>query len=256
MTIDLIVVYQSIDHVGYEDAIRVALEHLEKANRDETGNCRYLLQISKINFALDRDDFDAAIDLTMTGLAWLDSDTDRHTADHFRVEFTTYPAYIAFKQRDWAKLAMTAVVAEEAARQRKSLNELARALLWQAIAARTAGDGLQANRLFRAAQTQRRKLGRSPGPWFYEAWAFYLELGGSLSEIVSLRNQEYNEIRDRGMLAYECWILTELCRLKVAMGTFQPEDREAAYQAALRLRKPERYLAALESAVTGKSTSA
>jgi hypothetical protein len=75
-----------------------------------------------------------------------------------------------------------------------------------------------------------------------------------MSEVLSVRNQEYNETRDRGMLAYECWTLTELCRLKVALGTFQLEDREAAYQAALRLRKPERYLAALESTVTGKSS--
>ncbi len=256
MTIDLITIYQSVDPLGHEDAIRVALEHLEKANRDETGNCRYLLQISKINFALVRDDFDAAIDLTMTGLAWLDSDTDRHTAGHFQVDFTAYPAHIAFKKRDWAELTTTAVVAEEAARQRNAHHGVANALMWQAVAARTSDNRPRANRLFWAAQAQRRKLGRPPGSWFYEAWAFYLELGGSLPEVLQVRNQEYNEIRDRGMLAYECSTLIKLCHLKVALGTFEPADRKAAYQAALRLRKPERYLAALGNAVTGKSATA
>ena len=128
--------------------------------------------------------------------------------------------------------------------------------MWQAVAARNSNDMKHAGRLVRMAQAQRKKLGRPPSSWFYQAWASYEELAGSLLDVLQIRNQEHNDIRNKGMLAYECWILTELCRLKTALGTFQPEDREAAYQAALRLRKPQSYIAALESAVTGKSTTA
>jgi hypothetical protein len=253
---DLITIYQCVDPLGYEDEIRAAIAYLESEVGEELSAARYLLQINKVTFALDHESLDEALNLTSIAQGWLESDPDRHTAGHFRVDFTAYPAVIAFKKRDWTELAAAATVAEEAARQRNVHNSLANALMWQAVAARHSGDSKRAGRLFRAAQTQRRKLGRPPGSWFYLVWATYQELGDSLPRVLQIRNQEYNDVRNRGMLAYECWILTEICRLKTALRTYQPEDREAAYQAALRLRKPQGYLAALERAVPGKSETA
>ncbi len=255
VTCDLITIYQCVDPVGHEEAIQAAITFLETEGSAESYNARYSLQFNKINFALSRKDLDEAMDLTMAAQGWLEADPDRHTAGHYRVDFTSYPAVIALTKRNWTELATTAEIAEEAARQSNRQLSLASALMWQAVAARNLGDGKQSARLFRAAQAQRSKIGGSPTSWFYDAWASYQELAGSLPEVLQIRNQEYNDIRNRGMLSYECWILTELCRLKIALGTFQPEDRETAYQATLRLRKPQSYIAALESAVRGKSTT-
>lgn len=254
--IDLIVIYQMTDARGYAEETGAAIRSVEQEEGAGVGNPRYLLQLAKINWALERESLDEVRDLTLTALSWLEAEPDRHVAGHFQGQFTAYPALLASKKRDWTELAATAEVAEEAARQRCFTSSLATALMWQAVAARDLDDRKRAGRLYRAAQAQRTKLGRPSSSWFYDAWAAYRQLADALPEVLQVRNLEYQDIRNRGMLAYECGTLTELCRLKAALGTLQPEDREAAYQAAMRLRKPQSYIAALESAVGGKSATA
>ncbi len=103
---DLITIYQCVDPLGYEEEIRAAITYLENEVSAEESDGRYMLQSNKINFALVRNRLDEATDLTLTAQGWLEADPDRYNAGHYRVDFTAYPALIAFRKRDWTELAV------------------------------------------------------------------------------------------------------------------------------------------------------
>jgi hypothetical protein len=96
------------------------------------------------------------------------------------------------------------------------------------------------------------RLGKKPSEDYFHALAAYHEMRGNSAEALRVRDAEWQTIADRGRLAYECEVLIERCRLLARMGQLEPTHREAARQAAGKLRRPERYLVDIDAITPGR----
>src|SRR5262249_14812440 len=98
---DLVSAYLGIDPVGYQDAIRQALEYLDTQLRPE-GDERYLWLGRQRQSALALDRLDDAEQASRRSLALAANDPDHGRASHFLVFAFSGLAEIAFRRGDLA----------------------------------------------------------------------------------------------------------------------------------------------------------
>jgi hypothetical protein len=250
---DLLTVCLCTDPLGHAERIQEGVAYIEGEIQPGMTDSQYLLQTSKVYFAMAQRRWTEAKQFVLQALTWLDADRDQYSAGHYRISCYLPLCQIAHRDKDWAELRNWSLLLEETARQRSDHRySLALALMWQATAARQAGQRQEAARLYRSARARMARLGISLGSDYFDSWASYHELAGDLSQALDVREQGFRTIRDKGKLALECAVLIECCRLRTLTGKLRPEDVLAADTAARKLRKPNRYLADLDKALAGE----
>ena len=250
---DLLTVCLCTDPLGYAERIREGMAYVEGEIQPGMTDSEYLLHDRKVCFALEQRRRLEAQQFAFGALARLDEDSDQDVAGHYRIHIHLLLCLIAYGDRNWAELRSWSLVAEESARQGTEYRHaLALALMWRAVAARQAGERSEAARLCRSARTRMERLGTPPDSDYFDAWAGYHELAGNSPQTLRVREQEIETLRDKGRLAQECAVLIECCRLRALMGELRPENVHAADTAAQKLRKPDRYLADLDKALSGE----
>jgi hypothetical protein len=248
---DLITVYLSTDPLGHADAISEAIDYIEAELTTHTTESRYLMMESRIQLALEQKQLDAALTLTLRSQANADADPERYVAQHFLVAITAYLCLIGYRRGDWTNLGGWAAAAEEAARQMGYQYPLARALMWQALAARKEGDRARSRRLHRTATSRKGRLRWPTCGGFYDALCAYHELEGHSDEALNVRDQQLQAVLNTGQIGYECEIRVKRCRLLAQMGRLSDSDLADAQASAQKLRRPQRYVSELERIASG-----
>ncbi len=239
---DLVAIYLNIDPIGYAGEIQKALDEMETLVTPEMESSRYLLMESRVSFAMWQEQLDKAKAFSLAELNELDSEPNLHTANHHRVTNHSQLCSIAHAQENWPELDRWAHAAEESARKMKYKYPIARSILWQAVIAKINGKENQAVKLQRNAQAKFAQLNCPRCSGYYNAYATLHEQYGDLNQALHTREEQYERIKDRGQLAYECEVLIDQCRLHHALGSLSENVLQTAISAANKLLKPEWYL--------------
>jgi ATP/maltotriose-dependent transcriptional regulator MalT len=238
---DLINAYAGIDPVGYEEAIEQALQYMQReVTRDM--ECRHCVESCRFRFEADRGDLEAARAAALRGLTLAEED-----ASSFYLASSFWNlCIVAHRSGDFTSLREWAEAGEEAARQVDRKAHVAQFLLWQAVAARHDKDEDRARRLCRRAIARVSHLEQPPSEDYHDALSAYHELGGKLAKALKVCERELEMTAGQGELARTCRAQIKRCSLLARMGLLTEADREAAREAARRLRKPDSYLAEIE----------
>jgi hypothetical protein len=242
---NLVSAYLGIDPAGYAAVAEEALRFLESEISRE-GEDKYLLQGSKAELALEREEWESARRLCLESLGWAAAEDDRGMAEHTSVFDYSMLCEVDWKLGDWQALAEHAAVGEELARRVGHSLELAEFLLWQALLARRAGDEERGRRLCRRAAARVGRLRMPPDVFYHDALCAFHEQGGGVEAALRAREEELGLLRDKGRFAYECRVHVHRCRLRARLGRLTEADLAAARTAAGKLRDPSPHLAELE----------
>lgn len=154
--------------------------------------------------------------------------------------------WMAHRREDWQKLAEFAALGEESAWHPSQQLELCEFLMWQAVLARREGDERQACRFHATATAKQARLQGVFQREYPDALTLFHELGGHLDRALQVRDWEMAAVKQQGRFAYECEIHLKRTALLAKMGRLRTADLDAARQAALKLRKPEKELAEID----------
>jgi hypothetical protein len=242
---NLVAAHLCVDPRGYADAIREALAYLQSCVPEEGGD-RYLLQARRHWCAYELGDLEEAQRLALQELAMADSDSELHTAHHHEVDTYKALCWIAFKRQDWPGLLNFATTGEERARAIRYHYELALFQLWRGVCARRDGQEDSARRLIRQGTKRMGRLRQPPGESYYDALAYFHELGGEYQTAWQVRQRELETTLDKGQLAYECQVRLKRVRLLRKMDQPFEEETALAREAAQKLRAPAWYLRELQ----------
>ncbi len=234
---DLISAYLGIDAPGYAAPIRQALHSLEH-DVPCSGEDHFLLEDLKRAFALALDDLDGAEAATLRSMRIADDCGEQHSAAHHMAFNYCGLCTVAFKRNDWERLAEHAAAGEQAARRIGYKLQQSECQMWTALLALRSGDETRARPLRTRAVSRVARLKRPPtGSWFnaLAAWALH---ENDLAAALAVRDREFETIRDRGRLHYECACHVERCRLLARMGRPLDEALAAGREAAAKLREP------------------
>jgi hypothetical protein len=242
---NLVNAYIGIDPLGYEEAIRQALDYLDAEVPPGPNDDRYVMLGKKRIFLREIGRWDEAYRVALGHLDLVASDPD--DTGWYAVSVSADLCWLCWRRGDWDGVAAYAVATEEVTRRvQQSQEELAEAMLWQAVLARRAGDEEAGRRLRRRAAACVGRLGAPPSVEYFDGLALYHELGDSLTAALKVRERELETVSGRGRLAAECRAHVKRCRLLGRLGRLRDEDLDAARAAAARLRRPQTYLAEID----------
>ena len=243
---DLVCAYTGVDPEGYAEPIRETLAHLDREVPPGPNPDRYPILGSLRQFHQELGQYEAAEAVIRRAEELTSRDANRYGATHSLVFHYSGLCWMAYKQADWRKLAEAAELGEEAARTMRHQLELCEFLAWQAVLARRGGDEPRARRLHSTAAGKLARLQTPPEREYPDATVAFHELGGDLEKALQVRDRELTVIVDRGRFAYECEVHLKRAALLAKMGRLRVEDLDAARQAAMKLRKPEKALAEID----------
>jgi hypothetical protein len=249
---DLVSAYLGIDPAGYAEAIRQALDYLDRETPAD-GDERYLVLGSQRQFAIDRGALDEADGLSRQSLGLAANDPDRRRAEHFLVFAYSAMAEVAWKRDDHDELEEAARAGEEVARRVGHQVELSGFQMWRALLKRRQGDEERASALFRQASRRIARLGMPPDAAYRDAECAFHVVGGRLELALAVRDAELAGLHDRGRLFLESAAHVKRCGLLGRMGKLSEVDLKAARQAAQRLREPAGALEALARIERGEA---
>jgi hypothetical protein len=248
---DLINTYLGVDPLGHADAIRKALDFMEREVSEDV-ECRYCLQNRRRDFALERDRLEEAEECSRQQLAMAEGDFSSSTGDHHSVFACSGLCEVALRREDWESLREWAEVGEGLARRVQDHLYLATFLLLQALLARRDGDQKQAASLYRQGLGRRDRVQALPGFFYYDALCAYHEAGGQPDKALQARLQQLSETSGKGRLHDECKCRVKVCRLLAQLGRPVEEGLAAAREAARQLRNPQPFLDQLDEIERGE----
>jgi hypothetical protein len=237
--------YVSIDPIGHAHAIRQCLRQLSKEIPRGPGEHRYVMMNHQRKFLMALGQFKQAEKVVLRHLALFDEDVGE---DEWYIKGAVVDmCWIGYRQQDWEKVCAYAEQGEELVRHmQNSQHELAEAQLWQAVCARKEGNETRAKRLLRGAVNRIRHLEAEPFAEYYDALAYFHELGENLDKALEVREQQLARTQGTGRLGYECEIHLQRCELLARLGRLTGEDLDRAHEATRPLKEPKPYLARLK----------
>jgi hypothetical protein len=235
----LVRAYLGVDPVGHARAIEEALDYLIGCVSNE-GSGKYLLLFAQQGFAQELEQWDQAHALSLRTLALLDQESNAYTARHYRVWAHAELCPVLYGLREWEALGEWAGAGEELARSHQDQYEVARLLLWRAVAARRARSEEVARRCVRLGSAAMERLKIAPAASWYTALCAYHEMGGHPAAAWEVRERQLRALVNRGQIGAECRCRLERCRLLVRMGRPVQAELTAAREAMGGLREAGR----------------
>lgn len=248
---DLAAAYLGIDPEGFADDVRALFDYMETEVADSLED-RLLLQARRRGLALDCERLDEALDWAQRSLSLVADRPDDVDAVHHSTFLYSALCRIHHRRRDWESLDESSVLGEQAARKADNRMQLSECLLWQAVAARRAGNEDKARAIFQAATSRASRLRMAPGGGFHDPLCTYLELGGDRKAALASRLRQLELVEGRGQFHYETRCHIHGCRLRALLGELTPQHLTVARASAHRLRFPGRHLAELDKIAAGE----
>jgi hypothetical protein len=243
---NLIAAYLGIDPGGHADALRQALDYVDREAPREPHSARYLLLARRRIFAQELDRPDEALEEALRELELADADGDRARAEHFQAFVYCALCEIAHARGEWDPLREWSAAGDAVARRVGHQVELSELLAWRAVTAARDGDRDRALRLARSAAARMRAQRMPPTRGFYDALCAYHELEGDREGMLAVRDRELRDVSGWGRFLAEARCRLQRLRLLARMGRPPDTEAAAAREAALRLQQPEVYLAEIE----------
>jgi hypothetical protein len=243
---DLITACLRIDPLGHEGQIEQALAYMQREVTPDM-ECRHCVLNCRSEFDLACGRAGAAVEVAARAVALAEEHRDDHQLSNAYLNL----CLAAFAAGDFDNLGGWAEAGEEAARKGVRKSKLALFLLWQAVVRLRQGDREAGRRLYRTAIAQQLRLTSQPSEGYYDALCAYHVQEGEVDKALKARERQLEAIAGTGQLDQECRVQIERCRLLTLLGWRTDADLDAARTAARRLRKPEKYLAALEQVAAG-----
>lgn len=240
---DMIMAYMGIDPEGYGDHAEQALNYMQ-AEVSQEAECNQCINELRTEIAIRLNRLDVAEASALAALQQAKAKGDRmHSAIAFR-----HLCIVAFRRGDYGVIAGYAQEAVTDAYASSHNASILGGLMWQALAARKAGDERTASRTFRTAVARLKQTDALPGEDFYEALTALHEAVGAYDQALQTRQHELAKIEGKGQIAHECLCRLEICRLRRLLG--QTADIEAELQTieavAALLKKPASVLAKVQ----------
>jgi hypothetical protein len=240
--------YISIDPLGYATEIRQTLDFTESIVPRRPYDDLLVMLSHKWDFLAAQERWDEARAAALEHMAVKE-------ADHQRVSFyydlapAGFLCWLSARLEDWAAVQRYAALVEESAiRCPHAEEELSEAALWQAAAARQAGDEASASRRYRSGTGRMGRLNIVPQADYFDALALFHELGGNFAQALRVRERELEALQGRGQNVHECATHLKRCKLLARLGKLKDNHVAAARQAIARMRRPDKYLADLAAA--------
>jgi hypothetical protein len=239
--------YLEIDPQGYAAEIQQTLDYLDTIIPPGPQDDRLVMLGRKRSFLAGLERWDEARAVALEQLALCDADTD-HDDDWYGLSPVSFLCWLAGRQEDWAAMAQYADLLEEWALPiHAAQEERCEAELWQAILSRRAGDDRAARRSQRSAVARMARLGIPCDAFYLDALAQFHELGGNLANALRVRDKELAQFQGKGAHFRECEAHLKRCKLLARMARLRDSDLEAAHTAVKKLRRPQKYLTALDT---------
>lgn len=230
--------YVLIDPVGYADAIRDCIAHLEQEIPQGPGEHRYMMMVQECLFWMALDNLDEAQKVIDKHLGLFDQ--DRAPNEWYAIFPLQYQCWIDARRGNWAKLRESAKLAESMATGHQSAQlDVAQARMWAALAARRLGEEADAARRFRLVLNMIQRLEKSPCPEHYDALAWYHESGGELDKALEVREQQLAKLAGQGRHGHECETHLKRCELLARLGRLTKTDVHKTRDATNALKNPE-----------------
>jgi hypothetical protein len=243
---NLIAAYLGIDPAGHADALRQAMEYLERETPPGPNSARYLLLARRRIFAQELDRVEEALGHALRELELADGDSDRTRSEHFQVFVYCALCAIAHARREWDHLREWSETGDAVARRVGHQVELSELLAWRAVAAAHAGEKERAVRLARSAAARMKAQRMPPTRGFYDGLCAYHELDGDPASMLAVRDRELREVSGWGRFLSEARCRLHRLRLLAHLGAPLDAEAAAAREAAARLRDPGPYWAEIE----------
>ncbi len=224
---DLIAAYIGVDALTHAEAIEVALDRMQ-AEAPPSSQCFHCLFGERTSFELNRGNLNAAKLVGQTYLS--NANTDYH---HSYAQI--HLMYIAFLEDDWAAVLRHAEAAEKVSRPHH-VNNLVKALVWQAVAHLKLGDIEKGHSLFLQSEAERELCGVTFGMQYWTGRVMYYEFSGDLDAAITARQTHLNTIAGLGALREEAEAWLDLCRLQKQQGDIHLETLEQTRTAIERLQ--------------------
>jgi hypothetical protein len=245
VTLDLACTYLSIDPSGYELEIRDLLAYLDGLMGPALEDEHPYLEMQKVRLALKLGLLDEAHAAALRMLDLVEG--ERGTGGGL------YSAYahsllcrIAFRQGDLESLAGWAREGVKRSEQAGEKKHHTAMTLWQAVLARKAGDDSVARRLYRRATARAARWTGLRFGGYYNALCAFHEHAEEAEDVLRVRESHWENVRGRGRLHDEAFVLTRRCDALARLGRLGVEDISRAREAACRLRRPGPVLAELD----------
>jgi hypothetical protein len=248
---DLVSAYLGIDPVGHGEAIREALDYLDRETPTE-GDERYLVLGSQRQFAIDMEAFEEADHFTRQTLELAAADTERRRADHFLVFAYSAMAEVACKRGDYVDLEEAIDFGEDMARKVGHQVELSGFQMWRSLLLRRSGHEERAGALYRQASQRIARMGMPADSAYRDAESAFHVMAGRLDLALAVRDAELVGLRDRGRVFLESAAHVKRCELLRRLGRLTAADLETARQVARHLREPSAALEALDHVERGE----
>lgn len=238
----LLCAYLFCDADGYGEAIRDALDQMERELGDRVDDDRFLFHARKRMVAIENEQWDEAHGLGMREIDLIGQNRDLPGILDYALFAWCALCQIAFRRKNWVHLADFVAKGEATAVRCGHRCEEAELNAWNAVADRYAGREEKGRAELDRAEATIRSLRMPPKPGFFDAVAAYWELGHQTHEELQVRDRELGVLADRQRYLQEFRVRAERCRLLRKLNRPHDEDVERTRESARRLRFPEKHL--------------
>jgi hypothetical protein len=238
--------YVNIDPVGYATEIRQTLDFLQTIVPEYPYDDRLVMLGHRWAFLAAHEKWEEARAFALERLAIKAADTQR-ASHYYGLAPASFLCWLAAREGDWPTVAQYAGLLEQWATSYQSEEHRSEAAIWQALVARQAKDEATAQRRYRSGTARMARLSVKPHERYFDALAGYHEMGTSPRRALGVRERQLESLRGTGLFVHECLTHLKRCRLLAQLGALQDSHLAAARAAVSKMRRPEKYLAELQT---------
>lgn len=249
----LLCAYLGCDAEGYAEAIRDALDQMEREIGDRVCDDRFLFQARRRAIAVEHQQWDEAHGLAMREIDLVGQSRDQPGILDYALFAWCALCQIAYRRKNWAHLADYVAKGEATAARCTHRCEEAELNAWKAVVDRYAGREEKGRAELDRAEATIRSIRMPPKSAFFDALAAYFDLGSHIVEELQVRDRELGILADRQRTLQEFRVRVERCRLLSKLNRPHDEDLERTRESARRLRFPEKHLREVEALLAAAS---
>lgn len=237
-------VYYAIDFFSYEDKIREMLDYLrDEVPMDSDTDLR--ARHMRAEFEMEFDHFEIAKKLV-----------EEYMPDAEGNDFRMRSGYnmlrrIAFAKGDVVTALDYALLTHKFAVRTQSQGIIASQKLWQAVYHKRLGDDALARVAHEAGIDLRKRFDLPRWPGYYDAVCQFLELNDELDRVLSLRQEQLNDMKAHHSVYNEAVSHLDNCRTLGRLGKPLDAAFKAAHALTAKMTKPDLYLKRLKKIEAG-----
>ena len=234
---DLIAVYQVVD--PFVPKIRPALQQMEETIPSDS-NCQMCINGCSVKERMLVGKPEEAKSLVLKRLAKCDEEDDKREREEDQLSCYLSLAQIASRQKKWKELNKWTAAIGKVVNSGLPLQR-AEAFLWKAIDFRVRRHEKSAGSAYQSAIKKLERVSELPSSRLFEAKARFHEIAEDFAAALRVRDDQYEQIKDRGMTGVECFVLVQICWLKKQLAQNFQKELKTAEALASGLSHPKQF---------------